>query len=324
MRAAIRALAVLLSCTLLSGCATDALLTPLNWSRSSEIEERLDLAYGDEARQRLDVYRSRHAQNAPIILFWYGGSWQRGSKDYYGFVGATLAEHGFVAIVPDYRLAPDHPFPAFVSDAASAVRWARDHAAELGGDADRIYLSGHSAGGHSALMLALDPRYLRAVDMEPRQIAGVISLAGPTGLENLRGENLAGVFPLDIPDSRFSPIALASQRASMAPPFLLMTGLDDDVIYASSVDRLAGAIRAGNGSVSVVTCPGVGHVGLLLGFSRLFDSGNDVAAGVARFAGLGTMPHDPVAAGTIQPAAAKAALNPTALTTIDSVIDQRQ
>ncbi len=62
------------------------------------------------------------------MMFWLGGSWQRGSKDYYRFVGESLARQGFVAILPDYRLATDYPFPAFVEDAASAVRWVRDHA----------------------------------------------------------------------------------------------------------------------------------------------------------------------------------------------------
>lgn len=324
MKPAVLALAAMLSCALLSACASDALLTPLNWGQSSRIEAHLDLAYGAEARQRLDVYRPKQAQKAPIILFWYGGSWKRGSKDYYGFVGAALAEQGFVAVVPDYRLAPEHPFPAAVLDAAEAVRWARDHASEIGGDANRIYLSGHSAGGHTALMLALDPQYLRAGGMEPRQIAGVISLAGPTGLENLRGESLAGVFPIDTPDASFSPIDLAPRHAAMASPFLLMSGLDDDVIYASSVDRLATAIRSGGGRATVVTYPEAGHVGLLLRFSRLFDATNDVASRMARFAGLTEMTQDPVAAGAIHPANANVAPNPTALTIIDSAIDQRQ
>lgn len=322
MRAAIRAVAVVLSCALLSACAADALLTPLNWSGSSAVEEQLDLAYGPDERQRLDIYRPKRSRNAPIILFWYGGSWQRGSKDYYRFVGTALAQQDFVAIVPDYRLAPDHPFPEFVLDAARAVRWARDHATEIGGDPDRIYLSGHSAGGHTALMLALDPRYLHDVGMEPRQIAGVISLAGPTGLENLRGESLAGVFPRDVPDVRFSPVALAPLHAAIAPPFLLITGLDDDVIYASSVDRLADAIRAGDGRVAVVTYPDVGHIGLLLNFSPLFDATRDVVARIARFAGAA--PYVPADADASQSASARPAPNPTVLTATDSASDQPQ
>jgi acetyl esterase/lipase len=281
----VRCIAVAVLCAALTACADEALLAPLNWGAEGErIVATRDLAYGAEARQRLDVYRPTDARMAPVMMFWYGGSWQHGAKDYYGFVGEALARQGFVAIVPDYRLAPDHPFPAFVEDAASAVRWARDHATEFGGDPNRIYVSGHSAGGHNALMLALDPRYLQAVGLAPQNFAGVISLAGPTGLEHLRGEGLKGVFPLDVPDEAFSPVALARGNAGTAPPFLLITGLDDDVIYPSSVARLAEAIRAGGGTVTVRAYPDTGHLGLLLGFSSLFETDGQAASDMARFA----------------------------------------
>ncbi|NJO31860.1 MAG: alpha/beta hydrolase [Rhodospirillales bacterium] len=271
----------------LSACADEALLLPLNWSeQDAQVVSTTDLAYGTDARQTLDVYCPQEAQQAPVMVFWYGGSWQQGAKDYYRFVGQSLARHGFVAILPDYRLAPDHPFPAFVEDAASAVRWAHDHAEEFGGDLDRIYISGHSAGGHNALMLALDPRYLDAVGLAPSDLAGVASLAGPTGLENLRGEALKGAFPRAVSDDAFSPVALAARHAETAPPFLLMTGLDDDVIYASSVARLADAIRAGGGSVTIKAYPGIGHIGLMLGLAAPFEGSSRAADDLARFAGL--------------------------------------
>ena len=273
--------------TVMSACANEALLTPLNWRQAdSQTVATTDLAYGTDARQKLDVYRPQTAQRAPVVLFWYGGSWQHGDKDYYQFVGTSLARRGFAAILPDYRLAPDHAFPAFVEDAASAVRWAREHAEDYGGDPDRIYISGHSAGGHSALMLALDPQYLRAVGLAPSDIAGVVSLAGATGLENLRGEGLKGVFPPTVPDGAFSPIALAPLHAATAPPILLMTGLDDDVVYASSAAKLADSIRAGGGTVAVKSYPDIGHIGLLLGFADAFEGDSGAADDIARFAGL--------------------------------------
>lgn len=283
----VRLVAIGLLVAALSACADEALLLPLNWSgQDTQVTTIADLEYGTDTRQILDIYRPRWAQQAPVVMFWYGGSWQQGSKDYYRFVGQSLARRGFVAILPDYRLAPDHPFPAFVEDAASAVRWARDHAEEFGGDPNRIYVSGHSAGGHSALMLALDPRYLDAVGLTPSDLAGVVSLAGPTGLENLRGEALKGVFPRAIPDDAFSPVALAARHAEMAPPILLMIGLEDDVIHAGSVARLADAIRAGRGSVTVKAYPGIGHIGLMLGFAAPFEGSSRVADDLARFAGL--------------------------------------
>jgi acetyl esterase/lipase len=275
----------------LSACASEALLEPLNWSASSTgIKRATDLAYGAESRQQLDIYAPIEARGAPILLFWHGGSWQSGDKDRYRFVGARLARQGFVVAVPNYRLAPANPFPAFMQDAALAVRWLSDHASEFGGDPARMYLSGHSAGGHIALILALDDRYLRAVGLTPSRLAGIVSIAGPTGLENLRGDGLKGVFPSDVPDRHFSPIALAPSTARTAAPFLLISGLDDDVIYASSVARLASAIRAGGGQASVRAYPGVGHLGLLLAFSDAFSAGGVIADDIAVFANLKTGP----------------------------------
>ena len=283
----VRVIAIAALSAALTACANEALLVPLNWSGQGErIVVTTDLTYGADERQNLDVYRPADARNAPVMLFWYGGSWQHGANDYYGFVGAALARQGFVAILPNYRIAPNHPFPAFVEDAASAVRWARDHVAEYGGDPDRVFISGHSAGGHSALMLALDPRYLRAVGMAPQDLAGAVSLAGPTGLENLRGASLKGVFPLEMPYAAFSPIALAPSSAGAAPPFLLIVGLDDDVVRPNNVARLADAIWAGGGAVTVRAYPDTGHLGVLLGFSDLFAGTGKAVADIARFADL--------------------------------------
>jgi len=266
------------------------LLEPLNWSApDAEIVRTADLPYGAAPRQLLDVYRPAQRHDLPVILFWHGGSWQNGSKDYYRFVGARLARQGFVVAIPNYRLAPEYPFPAFVEDAALAVRWVSDYARDYGGDPAHIFISGHSAGGHIALILALDDRYLRGVGLATSSLAGIVSIAGPTGLENLRGDGLEGVFPADAPDRDISPVALAP-NARAAPPFLFISGLDDDVIDASNVARLADAIRAGGGQVTVRAYPATGHLGLLLAFSDSFAADADIAEDVAAFARLNAAP----------------------------------
>jgi len=288
-----RAVILLLALALvLSACSPEAFLEPLNWSMSDAgIARTADLPFGDEQRQRLDIYAPAQARGAPVILFWHGGSWKSGDKDQYRFVGSSLAEQGFVAVVPNYRLAPADPFPTFVQDAALAVRWVSDHARDFGGDPAGIFLSGHSAGGHIALILAFDDRYLRMVGSSPDRLAGIVSIAGPTGLENLRGESLKGVFPASVPDRDFSPIALAPRSAKSAPPVLLISGTDDDVVYASSAARLADAIRAGGGRATVKAYPQTGHLGLLLAFSDIFASDSIIAHDIAAFAGLEPAPQ---------------------------------
>jgi acetyl esterase/lipase len=137
-----------------------------------------DAAFGTDPRQQLDVYRPKAAvaQRLPIIVFLYGGSWRSGTKSGYMFVGRALAAQGFVVAIPDYRLVPQVRYPAFIEDNAAAVAWVAAHAAQIGGDPQRLVIAGHSAGAYNAAMLAYDPRWLGAGQ---RRIRGFIGLAGP-------------------------------------------------------------------------------------------------------------------------------------------------
>lgn len=139
-----------------------------------------DLAYGPDARQRLDVYQPDppHA-DAPLVVFFYGGSWSGGRRQDYRFVGEALASRGIVTVVADYRLSPQVRYPVFVQDSALALRWAVDRATDLGASPQRVYAVGHSAGAYNAAMLALDPRWLGAVALTPERLAGWVGLAGP-------------------------------------------------------------------------------------------------------------------------------------------------
>jgi len=147
-------------------------------------ERYAGIRYGDADRQSLDVYTPSHTgpPHRPVVVFWYGGVWTKGSKEQYRFVGAALARSGYVAILPDYRLYPQVRFPQFVEDGALAVKWAQQHAAEFRGDAQAIFLMGHSAGAHIAALIALDPRYLRQAGADPQRVLGWIGISGPYAL----------------------------------------------------------------------------------------------------------------------------------------------
>ncbi|MBK7146380.1 MAG: alpha/beta hydrolase [Xanthomonadales bacterium] len=122
-----------------------------------------------------------------MILFFYGGTWRYGQREWYRFVGESLADHGFVVVIPDYRTAPDVTFPAFVEDAARAAAWTRGNAARLGADPQRMFLMGHSAGAHIAALLATDARWLAAVDASRATSAPSSALPGlrlPADLES--------------------------------------------------------------------------------------------------------------------------------------------
>lgn len=122
------------------------------------------IAYGSDPRQKLDVYVPRRTvENAPVVVFFYGGSWNSGSRSDYSFVGEALASRGIVAVLADYRLYPQVRYPSFLEDGAKAVAWTHEHIRQFSGDPKRLYLMGHSSGAYNVAMLALEPQLLGAV-----------------------------------------------------------------------------------------------------------------------------------------------------------------
>jgi acetyl esterase/lipase len=165
------------------------------WKPNGAWEQHDGLAYGRKPRQKLDVYKPRYSVKAPVLVFFYGGSWQGGSRDLYSFVGASLAAQGIVTVVPDYSIFPPARFPMFVEDAARAVRFARARAAQWGGDPARLVLMGHSAGAYIAAMLSFDPQWLRKVGLNSQtDLAAFIGLAGPYDFLPIESRTLRTIF----------------------------------------------------------------------------------------------------------------------------------
>ncbi len=122
-----------------------------------------DVAYGDHARHRLDVYTPNGANGAPVLVFVHGGGYRSGDKnistEVYGNVGYYFARHGMVVVNATYRLAPEVTWPSGADDMRAVVGWIRANIATHGGDAARIYMMGHSAGATHVATYAIDPRF---------------------------------------------------------------------------------------------------------------------------------------------------------------------
>ncbi|WP_165494632.1 alpha/beta hydrolase [Pseudoxanthomonas winnipegensis] len=214
----------------------------------------------DPVRQlSLDVYRPVAAvHDAPVLVYFYGGSWQHGSRSDYRFVGRRLASTGAVVMIADYRLAPDTVFPGFVEDGARAVAWARAHAADYGANPARIFLAGHSAGAQIAALLGTDAHYLADQGVPRSAIAGVIGLAGPYDFQ-ISGE-LTEVFGPPSRWPRAQPIGFVDGDE---PPFLLVSGRKDTEVEPRQTEDLAERLRAAGGQVEVLWLPG-GHLAPLI------------------------------------------------------------
>jgi acetyl esterase/lipase len=221
-----------------------------------------DLAYGAHPRQRVDFYQPKRGKApAPVIVFFYGGSWQSGNRADYAFVAAALVRQGFVVAIPDYRVYPEVKFPDFLEDAAASVAFVMNHAAAHGGAADEVFLMGHSAGAYNAVMLALAPVFLREAGSSPRRLAGVIGLSGPYDFLPLRDPVLKVIFspPDDVRNTQ--PISYAHGEA---PPLLLLHGGADITVLPRNTTALAAKLRAAGGIVETKIYPALGHVGMIL------------------------------------------------------------
>ncbi|MET0288698.1 MAG: alpha/beta hydrolase, partial [Pseudoxanthomonas sp.] len=205
----------------------------------------------------LDIYTpAKSASSAPVVVFFYGGSWQRGSRAQYRFVGRRLTETGAVVMVADYRLAPDTPFPGFMQDGARAVAWARQHATDYGADPARLFVAGHSAGAQIAALLGTDARYLKAEGMAPTQLAGVIGLSGPYNFTIKGDKALEGVFG---PETQW-PEAMAVRFVDGdEPPFLLAVGSDDKIVSPGQTFELAKRLQAARVPVRTLDLAGGSH-----------------------------------------------------------------
>ncbi len=240
------------------------------------------VAFGEGARRRLDVYPGAGPADAkPVIVFIYGGSWDSGRRQDYRWVGRALAAQGFLTIVPDYRLVSEAKFPAFEEDCAAAVRWARDHAAEHGGDPDRIVLMGHSAGAYNVMMLGLDRRFLDTAGVPQSAIRGVIGLSGPYDFypwDTAVSETAFGEYPEPL---QTQPVTFA--RAD-APPLLLLHGSADTTVRPRNVTRLEARMTAAGGRVRTKIYEGVDHKGMVLALAKPLRGKTTVLADAMTFA----------------------------------------
>src|SRR5580700_3300246 len=162
---------------------------------SHRIAFTTSIAYANGPRHTLDVCRPKSTTAAPVVVFFYGGGWRSGSKRTYRYVAKALARRGYVAVLPDYRVYPPARYPDFLDDGALAVRWAKDNAKRFGGDPQKIFLMGHSAGAYIAAMLAIDATWLRKVGLVPgRDILGLIGVSGPYDFLPLNDKILEIIF----------------------------------------------------------------------------------------------------------------------------------
>ena len=261
---------ILLPLLILTGLAACAPLRVLNVLAGASGGHTVSqgIAYGRFARQSLDVYTPAAAAPIggwPVVVFFYGGSWNNGDRVDYGFVGAALAARGVLTLVADYRLYPEVRYPEFLRDSALALAWSFDHAANRGGDPKRVFVMGHSAGAYNAAMLALDPRWLAPTGRLPTELAGWIGLAGPYDFFPTDNPLAQPVFFHPHYPPKAQPIEFGAVRA--VPTFLGAPVHDKVVNPTRSTQALAAKLMAAGTPVSLRLYDHASHATLIGAFS---------------------------------------------------------
>lgn len=240
----------------------------------------------DAVKHQLDLFQPEGRQGLPVLLFFHGGVWQRGDKSDYTNVGKAFARQGILTLVVNYRLTPTVRHPGHVQDAARAVAWALENVERFGGRKDRIFLSGHSAGGHLVTLLLFNPSYLKEVGHKPEELAGVIALSGVFDLTRPIDDTKEGGFrgfihpPFgeDV-QARVAASPITHLRPVSPPLLVLLAGEDYQDMRKQSRDFVS-ALKARKLPVTFLTVPGRGHFELI---TRLGSAQDPTTEHVVRF-----------------------------------------
>jgi acetyl esterase/lipase len=250
----------------------------------SEVVTHANLTYysgegADKYRHRLDLYVPKGKKDVPVMMFVHGGGFTVGIKDQYAFVGQVFASYGIATAVISYRLTPKTTYPGHVQDTARAFAWLRAHVAEYGGKADKIFISGHSAGATLIGMLGSDPAWLHDVGESLDHVAGVIPISG-SFTQGARSAMFQGP---ERPEASIVRYASAiTHVAGPHPPFLILYGDMDLPRTGEDALQMAQALKGEKNSADVHEIAGHAHMDMITGVMDPADEGLKYVLGFLR------------------------------------------
>jgi len=256
---------LLFGCILLGSCAFKSVKTSK------------DIKYSDSHNQKLDIYApKKQTESKEVLVFIHGGRWNSGRKSQYKFLGKRLARKGVVAVIIDYRLSPETAYEGMATDAAMALKWVKENVVSYGGNDQRIFISGHSAGGHLAALVSADNHYFDSLNIE-NPIKGTI-LIDAFGLDMYsflsnknyqKEETYYAMFSKDPATwKRGSPINYINKNI---PPVLIFTGGKTYPAIKQSNKSFQEAVRLYHPDTKLIVVKNKKHVAMI---TQFFNSGN--------------------------------------------------
>lgn len=245
-----------------------------------ELACRLDVPYGPSPAETLDVFPAPGAPPAPIQVFIHGGYWRALDKADFSYVARAFRPAGAATVVINYGLIPSVDMDELVRQCRAAVAWVYRRARSFGGDPERIFVSGHSAGGHLvAMLMATDwPAF---AGLPADLVKGGCGISGLYDLEPIRLCFLNETLTLTLEQARrHSPVHLAPIGPS---PLLLPVGGLEGPEYHRQTDDLAAAWRRHGLAMEVMAMPGLHHFSIV---AQLNDPSSELSRAVLRQMGL--------------------------------------
>lgn len=261
---------------LLSGCSAIQVVNTSSRIHGAEIVQNIN--FDANPRLSMDLYLPKRdsktpvGQTTPVIMFFYGGSWNRGEKSEYEFVGRKLASMGYIVAIPNYRLYPEVKYPDFLIDGAQATAKLLEiiqggTLKDLNPDSQVVFM-GHSAGAYNAAMLALDDRWLGQEKLDRKQIVkGLIGMAGAYNIYPIAVEEVKPVFNHPNYPSRSQPIDYTAGKK--LPTLLLVPETDTLVSIEKNTTQFHNALVKDGSPAQVVTVKGTDHITLVATLSPL-------------------------------------------------------
>lgn len=268
---------------ILSGCSAVQIVNSVSKIYPVEVEK--DIAFGDNPRDTMDIYypksKNENSANTPVVVFIYGGSWNRGEKSEYEFVGRKLASLGYITMLPNYRVYPEVKYPDFLKDGAKSIAKLVDQLKtekyQPLKPSDKIVLMGHSAGAYNAAMLAMDDRWLARENLNRADlIEGLIGMAGAYNIYPIGVPEVRPVFNHPNYPEKSQPIDYVAE--SKVPTLLLAPESDELVSLEKNTFSLAKALGEVGTPNQLVTVEGTDHISLIGTLSPvLFFKGDSVS-----------------------------------------------
>lgn len=223
---------------------------------SSRIDVIRDVAYGDDPQQRFDVFLAADVKpSSPILIFWHGGGFTNGYKEYSQFIADTVTAKGIILVTPTYRLAPQNRLPAAYDDAELLIKEVRRSAHLFSGDPDNLYLAGHSAGGSIAAMacLKMDKAFSNAALSNPVKgclpISGIMDLSSENPKQGSLEERVyTSLLSKRTDDKLMSPVDWV--KGTYTPFFLMYGGQDTERVMKSN-RRMFDLIKADRNNATI-------------------------------------------------------------------------